>query len=300
MQVASLSTSTYVPLFRDMIVSCRFTGGTFSRSMIGVTANAVPLAVCTYMGDVGQSTNNGSPLLALSSRYGELFTTPTGHLLDSSGPGTYQPYSWSVLLPQELIIEYNRDFMVNFFGFQFDYSHHVMGGRIAMSGDGMDSLPDSLRQAGVQIVLLQPSSNFTEVDEFYSFYSSLVLRYLGVNSATRDFPGYTEINHQGGWGAGPLKSDWKTSCPLAYSAEERTTQCMTIQETQHGTRKWKKLQQIKSNLDPQMLYNVRYGIGNTDSTPSPPPYATSALTLPDIQSEATGSATNDGTRRSLL
>lgn len=29
---------------------------------------------------------------------------------------------------------------------------------------------------------------------------------------------------------------------------------ITIQETQHGTRKWKKLQQIKSNLDPQMLY----------------------------------------------
>ena len=275
--ISSDNETLYIPLFQNVITSCEYTGGTRYRFMIGFSGNgAIPL----------QCQVDGLPQSVLTeaivSSYPKVYATPAGHLSDTSGPGTYQQYGWSALFPTSAIVNYNRDFMVEFFGFTArQIGHHVMGGNIAISGDGMDSLPDSFRQAGVQMVLPQYSSNFTEYDELASKLSGLFLAYLGADYNSGLFPGYTEINHQGGWGAGPLKDNWNISCPLGYTAEERARKCISVQESQHGTVKWRRLQQIKERLDPNLLYDVRYGIGNTDATPSPPPYAYQALKTPD-------------------
>merc|ERR1712157_553099 len=95
-----------------------------------------------------------------------------------------------------------------------------------------------------------------------------VLKYLPTDGT--EFPGFSELNHQFMWYAGPLKEDWNKACPLEIDEDERRERCMSVQETLFGTSNLKRLEDIKSRIDPLNLFRVRLGIGNTDVIPPVP------------------------------
>jgi hypothetical protein len=194
--------------------------------------------------------------------------SPLGQLLDINGGATSWPYAWAALLPVSMITEHDRDWVIQtLHAFE---SHHVMGGKLRVAGDGMTVQPKGYREAGLSVILtpgkLGVENNGTAYLAKIAEISDLILQYLGVsdNESADGFPGFTEINHQPGRFAGPLKSDWRTPCPFDFTAEQRRTQCMSVQETIWGTSNLKRLEGIKEKLDPENLFTVHFGVGNKD------------------------------------
>jgi len=194
--------------------------------------------------------------------------SPMGQLFDFNGGATSWPYAWAALLPVSMITEHDRDWVIEML--QNFNSHHIMGGKLRVAGDGMTVQPKAYREAGISVIL-QPSifgleNNGTAYLAKIAEISDLILQYLGISDqeSADGFPGFTEINHQPGRFAGPLKSDWRTPCPLDFTSEQRRAQCMSVQETIWGTKNLKRLEGIKEKLDPENLFTVHLGVGNKD------------------------------------
>ncbi|CAK0827153.1 unnamed protein product [Prorocentrum cordatum] len=140
-----------------------------------------------------------------------------------------------------------------------------MGGKQRIASDGKTVQPKGYREAAMQ-VMFTSNGNHTEFIAMISEVSGMVLKFLGIpgQGSADGFPGFTEMNHQPGRFAGPLKSDWRIPCPLDFTMEQRWTQCMSVQETVWGTTNLKRLEAVKDKLDPRHLFTVHFGVGNKD------------------------------------
>jgi hypothetical protein len=252
---------------QSLLTSCMIGGGSSGHNMVGLTAGGSlcfnePVALAPEYASLPKKERHEA-LLQQSQTL--LMRSPLGQVLDSSGAGTDRPYAWSAMLPVSMITEHDRDWiiqLVHTFG-----SHHILGGKLRVAGDGMAVQPRGYREAGLQVMLvLGTGDNSTAYMANIAEISDLVLQYLGVSGqeSADGFPGFTEINHQPGRFAGPLKSDWRTPCPLDFTAEQRRTQCMSVQETMWGTSNLRRLEGIKERLDPENLFTVHLGVGNKD------------------------------------
>jgi hypothetical protein len=245
-------------------------GGSAGHYMVGLAAGSnfcfnEPLALAPEYASLPKKEKDETVLRQWQTNF---MRSPLGQVFDFSGPGTNWPYAWSALLPVSMITEHDRDWiiqLVHTFG-----SHHILGGKLRVAGDGMAVQPRGYREAGLQVTLnsekLGTGDNSTAYLATIAEISDLVLQYLGVSGqeSADGFPGFTEINHQPGRFAGPLKSDWRTPCPLDFTVEQRRTQCMSVQETMWGTSNLRRLQGIKEKLDPENLFTVHLGVGNKD------------------------------------
>jgi len=264
-------TSKYKPLgnlteiIQNLLTSCMIGGGSSGHMMVGATAGAnicfnEPAALAPEYTNLSKKEKDETLLQMWQTQF---MRSPLGQMLDISGPGTNWPYGWATMLPVSLITEHDRDWVIQLlhtFG-----SHHILGGKLRVAGDGMTVQPKGYREAGLS-VMLKMGDNSTAYLAKISELSDLILQYLGVSGqeSADGFPGFTELNHQPGRFAGPLKSDWRTPCPLDFTAEQRRAQCMSVQETMWGTSSLKRLEGIKEKLDPENLFTVHLGVGNKD------------------------------------
>jgi len=62
---------------------------------------------------------------------------------------------------------------------------------------------------------------------------------------------------------GPLKEDWTVACPLEWPQEERDEKCISQPEAFWGTTNWKRLEDIKTVVDPDGIFVANGGIGYT-------------------------------------
>merc|ERR1711959_809894 len=260
-------TSPYLPsanltdLLSNAITSCKVYGGSFGRHRVLATVAATPYC------EGEDRVVSPSELEGAVNQWH--YTTPMGHLMDYGGLNAFWPYAWSAMIPVAAF-QNEKDYWVDFFakaGLKA-VNHHCLGGNVAISSDGMTPQPRGYREAAIQIVLSLPDTNITGYEDNISWVQEHVLKYLQTDG--KDFPGFSELNHQFGWYAGPLKEDWNKACPLEIEEDERRERCMSVQETLFGTRNWKRLEDIKSRFDPLNLFSVRLGIGNTDVIPSVP------------------------------
>lgn len=183
-------------------------------------------------------------------------------MFGAKGQATYADYTWSALIPLSFLgSDEDHDTVVDVIK-RCARGPHVMAGNVAISGDGMDALSKGFRSAGLQQMIR---------GETYSWcveaLQKMTLKHLGVENTTNPtipFPGFTEINHQTGWGSGPLKSDWSLPCPQNFTTEERRELCMTVQEAEFGTENYERLLKIKKTIDKHNLFSVHFGVGNDE------------------------------------
>jgi len=254
---------------QSLLTSCisgSFVGQNRLRLTVGGTfcINEVPKLAPEYASLPKEDQDE----IVLQQSEATFMRSPMGQLADFNGGATSWPYAWAALLPVSMITEHDRDWVIQLL--HSLGSHHSMGGKLRVAGDGMTVQPKAYREAGIERII-EPSlfgleNNSTAYLAKVAEISDLILHYLGVSDqeSADGFPGFTEINHQPGRFAGPLKSDWRTPCPLDFTAEQRRAQCMSVQETIWGTKNLKRLEDIKEKLDPDNLFTVHLGVGNKD------------------------------------
>jgi len=267
-------TSRYLPHailsegIQRLLTSCMISGGYMSQKLVGIVAGAPifcfnePLRLAPEHASLPKKEMDEF-VLSVYSQW--IMNSPLGQLSDIPGSGTHWPYGWSAILPVSMITEHDRDWIVGFLQSKVGFSHHAMGGKQRIASDGKTVQPKGYREAAMQ-VMFTSNGNHTEFIAMISEVSGMVLKFLGIpgQGSADGFPGFTEMNHQPGRFAGPLKSDWRIPCPLDFTMEQRWTQCMSVQETVWGTTNLKRLEAVKDKLDPRHLFTVHFGVGNKD------------------------------------
>lgn len=126
-------------------------------------------------------------------------------------------------------------------------STYVLGGQLAVSDDGLTSVPDFQRKAGFMLFLIGGES-------VESFLRGTFEEYIGGNSSTKAFPGGSEYLHISPIAYGPLKDDWTKACPDSLSDFEKAKKCLSLQESVWGTEQLAKLEEVKEKADPEHLF----------------------------------------------
>lgn len=282
------ATGNYTDLIKDVITPCKFITQSIDRYMSDVsTVGYTDGVFCEGKTPRAFLPASKRDLPSEIEKFRETDLSkqnPMGHMNAPEGGATYWPYSWASMIPVAALADAeDRPFWIDFF-LRTGGNGHALGGNINISSDGMTPQPIGYREAAVQITL--PSwlpgidGNYTKYEEYISEVQKRVLKHLGVNGTApgeASFPGFTDPNHQPGWYAGPLKTDWTQACPLEISAEEREELCLSVQETMYGTRNLQRLESIKSEIDPKNLFSRRHGIGNKEVTAYVPPESFQAL-----------------------
>merc|ERR1711988_74761 len=111
-------------------------------------------------------------------------------------------------------------------------------------------------------------------------------------------PAMSEYNHMNPQLHGPLKTNWSEPCPFLtenFTSEQQDELCVPILESIFGTDGLAKLERIKSDADPDHLFNSWGNVGYRDATysiaaPSPPTDPTTG----DVSSPTTTDASDNG------
>jgi len=125
---------------------------------------------------------------------------------------------------------------------------HVTGGNVAVAGDGMTAVSPSERLSGQSSVSLQGAID-KYGDDILADYLNAVYKYVGVDDL-QSFPGFYEYNHICSDASTPSNSDWAKSCD-----PEKEGDCFSIQESVWGEKLYAELQEIKSAIDPDNLFD---------------------------------------------
>jgi len=286
-----LPEGNYTALIQNALNTCETVAKSWGRIMtVGTVVGLDNLIMCKgkpALDFMSSSQRANATYVKNFMENGEGFRflqSPVGHMAAPEGSNTYWPYGWSAMIPVSALQDKkDRDFWIDFFKKHIGVGHHALGGNMRISSDGMTPQPQGYREAFGQIILTPGvfGGDYEAYETYLSELQKRILKHQGVNGTTADnFPGWTELNHQLGWYAGPLKDNWTKACPLDISAAEREERCMSVQETVFGTENLKRLQGIKQELDPKNLFSVRHGIGNKLVTPAIPPESFQTLNPP--------------------
>jgi len=144
---------------------------------------------------------------------------------------------------------------------------YIMGGKIPLADDGVNSLPLHRRHGGflMSVRSLDVRTSFERV--FYNTNSSSSSVDDNDNvpnggdvvketkfSGEDDFPGNLCHNHASADYPTPLKDDWTKPCDPKWSKTEKLEKCFSYQETAWGTRILEKLEGIHTDVDPHHLF----------------------------------------------
>jgi len=200
--------------------------------------------------------------------------SPVGRFMSMSTAGASSVPGFNVVLPTALAIK--RDVPgLDVPAFLSEYCFdHGLGGNIAVSSDGMDSMSPGFRKGALACQMsLRPwevtKEQSWEMEKTFERLQTAILAVLDVDQRRGDdFPGWTELNHIQAY-AGPLKEDWTKPCPFNFTRGERKEKCMTTQEAIWGTKNLYRLNVTKHLIDPDNMFSVLYGIGNEDVVEAP-------------------------------
>jgi hypothetical protein len=135
-------------------------------------------------------------------------------------------------------------------------SYWAFGAGTSTAQDQSVSLTPGYRQAGTMLFI-----SMEALDE--NFWSNLFPRMY--NTSGTNFPAFVGSNHAGPNTRGPLKSDWTKPCPLEWTTAERDEKCIPLQEAIWGTEVLKRLESIKSAIDPDFMLDCYGCVGNNKS-----------------------------------
>ena len=123
---------------------------------------------------------------------------------------------------------------------------HTTGGNVAQLSDGMDAVPFTPNATEANLVYhFRPQSIFTARVYWQTMYLTAVYKYS--EGEIDGFPGFYEYNHICPDASTPSKADWTKSC------DPEKEECFTIQETVWGSELYRKLQDIKPNIQQTCL-----------------------------------------------
>jgi hypothetical protein len=123
---------------------------------------------------------------------------------------------------------------------------HTTGGNVAQLSDGMDAVPFTERNSGQSSISFQAAIDL-HGESLLTDYLTAVYTYS--EGEIDGFPGFYEYNHICPDAPTPSKADWTKSC------DPEKEECFTIQETVWGSELYRKLQDIKSNIDPTNMFD---------------------------------------------
>ena len=123
---------------------------------------------------------------------------------------------------------------------------HTTGGNVAQLSDGMDAVPFTERNSGQSSISFQAAIDL-HGESLLTDYLTAVYKYS--EGEIDGFPGFYEYNHICPDASTPSKADWTKSC------DPEKEECFTIQETVWGSELYRKLQDIKSNIDPTNMFD---------------------------------------------
>merc|ERR1712118_381323 len=185
-----LPSANLTDLLSNAITACKLFGGSYARARVVGSVAVTPDCEGEDL-VVSPSELEGAEQFQ--------FSTPMGRLMDYGGLNTFWPYAWSAMIPVAAF-QNEKDYWVNFFGTKefapgqkgVTWSHHCLGGNVAISSDGMTPQPRGYREAAVQIMLPTPDTNYTGYEDMISEVQEHVLKYLQTDG--KEFPGFTELN----------------------------------------------------------------------------------------------------------
>merc|ERR1711879_443785 len=149
-------------------------------------------------------------------------------------------------------------------GAQNKLSYHIMGGNVAIASDGMSAISVVERDAAFQtcIPTRMRDGRYNLPDWFLNWEGSLREAFLPYVTNGTTFLGGTEYNHISADVVGPLKSNFSMPCPSEYTESQRTSECMSLQESVWGTEMLSRLEAVKREVDPTGLFNCYFCVGN--------------------------------------
>jgi len=211
----------------------------------------------------------------LSVFEGQYVGVPSGSMPDDNGATTLPITKsfWSALFPTAWILSKSPEV------YQFlmkaaseSCNVHVMGGNVAIASDGMTAVSQSERGAAFQTLVFTNMGDWGfkqgELESLEKNVRAWLLPYQTADGGNK-FLGATEYNHISPDVVGPLKKDWTSPCPRDLTREERSNQCMSLQEAVWGTDMLAKLESIKKEFDAQHLFNCYNRVGNSDFPDKP-------------------------------
>jgi len=160
----------------------------------------------------------------------------------------------NILVPTTFL-ESNKEVIVDLLSQEFPpASYWAFGESSSMAQDQSIGLTPGYRQAGVMLVM--PLSYLDE-----NFYTAVFPRMYDTTGT--NFPPFIGSNHAGPNTRGPLTSDWTKPCPLEWTTAERDDKCISLQETIWGSEMLKRLESIKTTVDPDFMFDCYGCVGNS-------------------------------------
>merc|ERR1712048_1114979 len=140
-------------------------------------------------GNICQDQSNwGAKPAYFDLMYNRAKKTPLGHVFGFKGQVTHPDYTWSALIPQSFLkSDEDHDTVIDILKRCTAVGSHVMGGNVAILGDGMDALSKGYRSAGIQQMISGESYSWC-----VEALQKMTLKYLGVENTTNPtipFPG---------------------------------------------------------------------------------------------------------------
>jgi len=162
-----------------------------------------------------------------------------------------QGMSLSVHFPVSLLVNLTNDNnkLIHFVYEQLKTSGvHITGGNVAISSDGLDSLPGQARTSG-----FQTSLDHVIIQEYLPH-----LRYQGLSGTKGNnvtVGGFLEYNHLTAMSASTHKTNMSEICLFMEK------DCASIQENVWGTDLLNELENIKEKLDPKSVFQCNNCVG---------------------------------------
>jgi len=166
--------------------------------------------------------------------------------------GAGDQISFNALIPEKWIID-NQEKAVSMLlsANTHTYFAHGGGGSVAQEENSV-ALSPAHRTAGFMMFFIYSYPNGFFSDLFPQMY----------DTSSHNFPGFIGSNHASPYVRGPLKDDWSKPCPNEWAEAKRDEECISFQTSIYGTELRVRLESIKKNIDPSLILNCNYCIGN--------------------------------------
>jgi len=160
--------------------------------------------------------------------------------------------SFNALIPEKWIID-NQEKAVSMLLSANTHTYLAFGGggSVAQEENSV-ALSPAHRTAGFMMFFRYSYPNGFFSDLFPQMY----------DTSSHNFPGFIGSNHASPYVRGPLKDDWSKPCPNEWAEAKRDEECISFQTSIYGTELRVRLESIKKNIDPSLILNCNYCIGN--------------------------------------
>jgi hypothetical protein len=228
---------------------------------------------------------------------------PEGKMMDSPWPApANMPRSDGLIVPKSFLLE-DRDVSVPWMTAQGRFmaegltdGMYMLGGAMSHNHDGTTGTNSHYREGAFHCAFF-PSGD----PDFLEHRRTLFEHVYGDGTPTENLPPMSEYNHMNPQLHGPLKTNWSVPCPFLsdnFTSAQQDEFCVPILESIFGTEGLTKLERIKSDADPDHLFNSWGTVGYrnvTYSIAAPPPSSPSSTDprMDDVSSPPETTTTAD-------